>query len=492
MKRGAKLAIIIAGLLLAALIAAIIIVNVGEGNPPKGPDMKNSITYYLQSESSSTVFSVNDKLVTGQIGGVIDSYLTVDGSVAIVRAGTGLYRVDEEGILLIYPAGVERAALSLDSNYILFCTTTKAFVYDHGTGELIEFADMNAENVLNLAISPSGETFGVTVVDENDVAKTYLYHHGETTLRSSDSCIIAVSDDGKFAYYMEAIGRELTGKLYCLKNGDEHLIAEGVSPYFEINNDLSEITFDINNKTYYSVNGGKAKQLVDASILMVPKGCCSSMGGKGCVVLLRNLDTIFNCVYYTTYKAEDKNSQTMDAYDLYYVNGSHKPILLAKGASQYSANADGDSILCVVDGSLYKVSAYSPDNPTLIADMVYSYSATRDFNDIYVLDQYACLNYIDGARSTTLMSNVSYSVVTKDGICLFISDYDDGAGTLQWANKAETGTISEKVYSVEAFAGGTTYYANPGEEDGVFDVYMSADSKQFELLVEQVQLIKAN
>lgn len=492
MKRGAKLAIIIAGLLLAALVAAIIIVNASEGSRPKGPDMQGSITYYLQSESSSTAFSVNDKLVTGQLGGVIDSYLTVDGTVALVRAGTGLYRVDEEGILLIYPAGVERAVLSLDNNYILFCTTTKAFIYDHGTGELTGIEELNAANVLNLAISPSGKAFGVTIVDEDDVAKTYLYRNGETTLFDSDSCIIAVSDDGEFAYYMGAIGRELTGKLYCLKNGNKQLIAEGVSPYFEINNKLNEITFDINNKTYYSVNGNKAKKLVDASILMVPAGCCSSMGGKGCVVLLRNLDTIFNCVYYTTYKVEDKNSQKMDAYDLYYVNGNHRPILLAKGATQYSANADGDAVLCVVDGSLYKVSAYAPEKPELIADMVYSYSATRDFSDIYVLDQYACLNYVGGSKNTILMTNVSYSVVTKDGVCLFISDYDEGAGTLQWAKKTETGTIAEGVHSVEAFAGGTTYYTNPGEEDGVFDVYMSSDSKKFELLVPRAQLSKVN
>ena len=493
MKRGAKLAIIIVCVLLAALVAAIIIVNVGEGKTPKGPDTKGSITYFYDAEQTVTRFAVNDEMLENYIAGTVDTYITVDGSVALVRAGTGLYRVDSEGVLMIYPAAVQRAVLSLDNKHILFCTVTQAFVYDHETGELTEIEGLGAKNVLNLAISPSGETFGVTVVDDAGVAKTYVYRNGELKMLNADSCLIAISDDGEFAYYMEALGRELTGRLFAVKNGEDSLIAENVSSYFEINNDLSEITFDIKEKTHYSVNGKPAKQLADASILMSAKGCFSSMGGDGCPVLLRDLNTIFNCVYYTYYTVENANSQTMNAYSLYYVSGAHKATLLVEGAVRFSVNAERDSVLCIVDGDLYKVTSYAPNRPTLIARSVHSFTATDDFEDIYVLDQYARLAYIDGAKSTSLAANVSSCMITKDGICLFVTDYEDNEGSLKWAKGTEIGDIADGVYNFETYAGITFYYAatDESEEKGVFSVYMSNDSKKFELAVEKAQLKKS-
>lgn len=476
----------------AAMIAVLFVSACSGGRDGKlaGSDVEHSIVYFSKTSDETSRLLVDSKLLEDYIAGGIDAYQTVDGTVAIVRAGTGLYRVDKENIKKIYPAAVDRAVLSLDNRHILFSTQTGVFVYDDNTNDVTKIEGFEAEKITSLVISPNGKVFAFSAV-KDDVCTAYKYVDGQLSTVSEAACMVAVSDDGTFGYYVEAIGRELTKKLYWFNGGEKKLISEFAEANFEINRDLSEITFDVNAKTYYSISGSKAKKLLDASVITTAGEQSSAMGGEYCTVKLKNAESIFSCIYYTVYTAQNADSEEITKYDVYYVNSSHKATKLVGGADRFSRGNDGTTIACLVNNNLYKVTAYNPKNPTLIASQVYTYTCDNDLENFYAVDMYATLHYIkSGASPKELFGNVYFVVMTKSGVCLCISDYDNNAGTLRWAVKDDFGDVAKGVYSVEALAGTTVYYCNPGEKEGIFDVYASDDSLNFELVIEQAQLVR--
>lgn len=491
MKRTTKLIKSVA--VITAVIIAVLSISActgGKDGNLAGPDVEHSIVYFSKTSDETSRLLVDSKLLEDYIAGGIDAYQTVDGTVAIVRAGTGLYRVDSENIKKIYPAAVDRAVLSLDNEYILFSTATNVFVYDNKTNNVTKIEGLEADKITSLVISPSAKAFAFSAV-KDDVCTAYKYIDGQLSVIFEAACMVAISDDGSFGYYVESIGRELTKKLYRFDGDETKLVSEFAEANFEINRDLSEITFDIDAKTHYSVSGSKAKKLVDASVITTAGEQSSVMGGEYCTVKLKNAESIFSCIYYTVYTAQNADSEKITKYDVYYVNASHKATKLVGGAERFSRGNDGTTIACLVNDNLCKVSAFNPQKPTLIASQVYTYTCDNDLENFYAVDMYATLYYIkSGTNPKELLRNAYFVVMTKSGVCLCISDYEDNSGTLKWAVGEDIGEVAKGVYSVEALAGTTVYYCNPGEKEGVFDVYVSDDSLNFELVIEQAQLVK--
>lgn len=125
--------------------------------------MQHKILHYYSEKDSTSYFFVDGKKLEDRIGSGISTFLSVDGTSAAVIAATALYRVDANGIILVYPAAVTRAVLSMDGKSILFATATKAFLYSSDTGETTEFEGIEAETVLSLALSEDAKTAAVTV-----------------------------------------------------------------------------------------------------------------------------------------------------------------------------------------------------------------------------------------------------------------------------------------------------------------------------------------
>ncbi len=488
MKRSTKIVLGIVGIAIVLVTAALIIIGSDKGNVD--PAREHSIVYFESHDDANTYLFYDSTKLDGYIGGSIDSYLTCDGSVTIMRAGTGLYRADSEGIIKVYPVGVDRAVLSLDNRYILFSTATKAFIFDHDTGDQSEIEGLNAKSILSLVISPNGKAFAVSVLDNDGRSMTYLSMGGKTSLLREDSCIAAISDDGTRGYYVEADGRELTGKLYYMGREDS-LIAEKAEANFEISRDLNEITFDIDSKTHYSINGSKAQKLMDASVITYAGRSSCSMGGEYCTVNLKNVESIFESIYYTAYTSQDANSNLIRTYDLYYVSSDRSVTKLVGGTTRFVIGDDGKTIACLVDGEVYKVSAYNPKNPVKIITNCYTFTCSTDLDNFYAVDNYAGLYYVKpGSDPVKVLDNAYFVVMSGDASCLCINDYDDEAGTLNWVLGTETGKIDTDVYSVDAMNGASVYYANGDTKTGVFDVFISGDGKDFAIAMEKVQLGK--
>ncbi len=489
MKKKRFIIIIVAIAIIA--VTTVLILN-GRRNVAD-PTREHSVFYLLSDDDENTYVFHDDKLLDTYIAGSVDAYLTCNGDVAIMRAGTGLYRADSQGIIKVYPIGVDRAVLSLDNRYTLFSTATKAHIYDNESAEIIEFGEMEASKISSLVISPNGECFAVSAIDDEDNTRIYIYKDGETKLLRENACIVAISDDGEMGYYVEAYGEELTGKLYYMDKSGDKLIAEDAEANFEINRELNQITFDIDEKTYYSVNGSSAKKLVDASVIAYAGKSSSSMGGEYCTVNLKDVSTIFDCIYYTAYTAQDESGNSLRSYDLYYVNGSCRANKLVGGTTRFVINEAGDSLACLVDGDVYVVSVYNPTSPTKVITNCYTFTCSPELEEFYAVDNYATLKYIKrGGSSVTLLSNAYFVIMANDDTCLCISDYEDNGGDLYTVIGGECSEepIASNVYSVESLHGVTVYYCNGDESTGIFDVYVGSNGKDFSLALERVQLTK--
>ena len=83
------------------------------------PALQHKILHYYSEKDSTSYFFVDGKKLEDRIGSGISTFLSVDGTSAAVIAATALYRVDANGIILVYPAAVTRAVLSMDGKSIL-------------------------------------------------------------------------------------------------------------------------------------------------------------------------------------------------------------------------------------------------------------------------------------------------------------------------------------------------------------------------------------
>lgn len=491
---GKKIILAIAVLMLLTIaITLIVLLDIEGRRVPGEKQTGGSIVYYYSEADASTHFYVNDVLLDSSVSGVLDAYITVDGTVAVFRAGTGLYRVDSEGVLMIHPAGVSRAVLSLDNRYILYSTATSVHLYDHETGELTKDI-FKGDSILSLIISPDSSVFAASVLDSDGNCAAYAYHDGSVTLLNNGKYVIGVADDLKSAYYFGYEDGKLESTLYyqeANRRGDTMTaLASEVSPILEFNRDLSEVTFDINGKTHYSVNGSAPKKLLDASAYTTAGQCTASMGGADCSVFLRDCESLFGSLFYTYYEAVDESNRSFTAYDLYFVSNSHSAQAVAKGISQFSIGSDRRTVLCLADDSLYRISARDPEHPELLSDSVFSFAASKDLSDIYYISTTAALFYLESSQNAIpLAGNASYASVTKDDVCLFITDYQE-KGVLNYAVRDEVGRIADDVYFIESFAGLSVYYTNAYETEGVFDLFVSSDSRSFELGLDQVALSK--
>lgn len=454
------------------------------------PALQHKILHYYSEKDSTSYFFVDGKKLEDRIGSGISTFLSVDGTSAAVIAATALYRVDANGIILVYPAAVTRAVLSMDGKSILFATATKAFLYSSDTGETTEFEGIEAETVLSLALSEDAKTAAVTVGQKGGRTATYICSEGKAEKNSEDTYAVAISNGAERMYCLEYVDGELTGRLHFVQNGKDSVISTNASHYFEVNRDATEITFDVKSKTHYSAKGSEAKQLVDASALSLAGAQYSTMGGSECTVLLKNAGSLFNSMFYTEYNAKDSDGNQFVEYDLYFVNSSKKAVKLVGGATQFTVQPDGTSVYCVVDSSLYTVSAFNPKKPELVESNVYAFGADEGFKNVYLTDIYGNVRLKkDGAAklSDIILMNISHSAMMNNGTLLCIGLYDNG-GTLCSIKGTESKILDEDVYYFEVYGDVAAYYKKAGSKDGLYDVYMSEDGENFTLCVEQAAI----
>ena len=450
-------------------------------------EYEHSISYFFSNREGSTRFFADDKLLANnRIGGYVDSFLTSDGTVGIARAGTGLYRIDAEGIISVYPAGVDRAALSLDGSVIVFTTATQVHIYDHRDGGLLDIAPDGATGVPSVAVSNDGNTVGYSIKTKDGNYEAYCLTKGETKKLADNAYIIAIGNNADAVYYVEPD----TLTLCRMKGSSVRRIAENVSGYVEFNRELTEALFDIGGVTHYSKNGGAAQVLYDGvSVFSTKAECASQQGGSECVSMIEDTSTLFDCVYYSTLSSSSSNKRS--AYNLYYVDRFCHVKELAKGTYQFALTEDRRNLACLIDGDLYAMKADSPASAEYICGDVYSFSMSADGSSFYCIAYDLSFFYVekDGAL-IKLADNVYRASLTPDGNCLFLSDYSS-TGTLNIAKGAITEKLRDGVYVFNVQPNAVFMYTGVYKDENgadVCDVYSSADGLTYTLALEAARV----
>lgn len=467
--------------------AAALVFSFACSKKQESPRLEHNLLSFYSETDTSTAFFADDKELNDRIGGAITSIGTVDGKEGFVVAASALYRINTDGLLKIYPAAVTNAVPALDGGRILFATATMVHLYDEATKDYTKLDGIKANSIIDLALSPSGETAGVTAL-QDDCIMSYLYEGGKVTEYGKDKCIVAVSNDAKTVYYLETLDTEITGILHIVKNGKDRIITDNASPYFELNRDLTEITFDVDGKTHISRNGETARKIADASIFSYAGAQRSAMGGKACITLLKNTNTLLDGIFYSNTRGEDSDGNQHDLYDVYYVNGSLSCNALALGASRFSVSEDSKAILTIVDDSLYKVSAYNPKSPELLLQSIYAFTCDRNLSDIHCLDLGGNVyRYENNKLSPILVTGVDSIKRTSDGAVMCYSSLESN-GTLFLLNGDKAAPVAVGVNYFEIYDHAIMYLANYDENAHTYDLYISSDGENFRLAEQGVKL----
>ncbi len=444
----------------------------------------NSITYFYSDADGATRFFVNDKLLDEGISGHADAFLSCDGTVGIARGGSGLYRIDGEGIKKIYPAGVDRALLSLDNSMIVFTTATEVHVYDHGTGSIEDIKPEGVTGIASIAISPDGSTVGYSIKSKDGNFYAYAYENGESRKLSNDAYLVAIGDKAAFWYYV----RPSDVSLYYAGPSGERRIGTNVSSLMEFNRSLTEVTFDMNGVTYYSINGSAASTIVKGvSVFSTVAECESMQGGESCRASVKGASTLFGGLFYA-FRNSSADDKARTLYDIWYVDEGRNARELVKGAYQFSVSADGERLFCLVDDEVYSMNVRRASDRERVCVGVYSFNVSRDGGRFYCLGYDTSLYFTDGEISPVrIAQNASYSTITRDGRCLFITDHDDRS-ILHIAEGRDSVTdIAEGAAHVEVMPGAVFWYSalyKDEQGNNVYDVYCSKDGTSFEKKIE--------
>lgn len=473
---------------ISALLAGVLILPAACSKKKQdSPRLEHSLLYFYNKSDNATSFYADGKKLTDRINGAITSIGTVDGREGFVVAASALYRINDEGLLKIYPAAVTNAVPALNGGRILFATATKVHLYDEASGDYAELEGIEADSIIDLALSPSGSAAGVTVAKDGHMM-SYIYSGGKVSQYGADKCIVAVSDDASIVYYIDAVDQELSGTLHFVKDGKDSEITAQASPYFELNRDLTEITFDISGKTHISRNGEKARKLADSSMLSYAGSQRTNMGGKACTTVLKNTDTMLDGLFYTNLVGEDADDNKYDQYDVYYVDSSLSCSTLVLGATQFSASEDRKSILTVVDNALYKVSAYNPKSPELVSSNVYMYCCARDLSDLHCLDVYGNVTRLEnGKKSVALVTGIDLIKRLENGTVLCYCSAERN-GTIFALKVDRAVPVAVEVNYFEVYGNVVTYLTNYNETEHTYDLYISENGEDYELNEQGVLL----
>lgn len=320
----------------------------------------------------------------------------------------------------------------------------------------------------NICVSPSGKAVSYLKNYDGYTDNTlYLCVSGKDPQKvDKDGCYpVAVSDNGKNFFYANT-----DDKLYYFNGKDSEKIETNVDDTFFVNSTVSEILFDKNGKTFYYTPKMKEplKVASDSIDFWVAPGSSSdsapvSYTGWGTVIGKESLkDMVFYADGYL-YWLDKKGSEAIKIVSSSYLEA-------------YQLSENGNQLLYLRNGELYKVSKFNED---MVSDTLYDeeyldyFVASKDLSKIYFVTEDDELYYYKSAKKTEKISNdfeYDYSNLAYCealGRVCYIEDDDLYTATTTAKSKE---LVQEDVYGMYAVLDGIEY-AMYDEDDYTYTVY---------------------
>lgn len=304
-------------------------------------------------------------------------------------------------------------------------------------------------NYVKVAFSSNGKYVLYNKFDNGKV-KIYLYNVSgevaEIETKISDNRevgpeVFGVSNDGKYVYYFYGSNNGIYS-MYVYHDGVSTLIDNniryeeniiGVEPGIQLNLDGTELLYCKDGVTYYySVVDNRKVKLFDSNYetVVVPDITAKSTNA--------NHDTTVNYdVYLGVNTFKGITLLTEDAFYSINSNGTGAVKLAdSKNCELYEISLDGNKLMYVSDGTLYKIDdiskktkAYSVSREKTISNFV----ASKDFEEMYYVANNSLI-YWDGKTETIISENI----MSSESVAY--SDYDYQVYYLE----------NEKIYSYNA------------------------------------------
>lgn len=460
-KKGGMIKILIPVAAVAVVLVVLLAVLLFGGKKSNGvmEYAENTLIYNYYSESfvnlqgqSEEVDDVYSYYTSGN--GAVTVFITDDGELIYIDEKFHSVSIADDVYTVYMSLTGENFAYVVDDNDD-YCDTT-LYLYNVKSGKSTKI-DTGVYYSL-ISLSPNGKTVAYLKNYEGYTDNTlYLSVGGKDPVKvDKDGCYpIAVSDNGKNFFYVNE-----DDKLYYYNGKDSEKIETNVSGVFLVNSTVSELLFDKNGKTYYYTPKMEEPLKVagDSIDFWVHPGYADSnentapicYTGMGTIIGKESLkDMVFYADGYL-YWMNKKGTEATKIVSSSYLNA-------------YQLSMNGNALLYIRNGELYKVSKFNED---MVADDLYDeeylehFVASADLSKIYLVTDDDELLYYKSAKKVEKISNdFTYeydNIAYCDALGKICYVEDDDLYTATTTSKSKE-LIQEDVYSVCSYMGGVGY-----------------------------------
>ena len=299
------------------------------------------------------------------------------------------------------------------------------------------------DNFDQFCISPDGSSVFFAGEDAIEyIAEIWTDGKRVETLEDfEESAAIALSNDGKTLFYYN----NDFDRLYAYDSGEEILL--GRQDYFQFspkyfNDDCKQILFVCDDETYvWNQGDDDATQVADEALYLITPAHTRLWG--------ISVDTFEHFVGVKDFRGIFLQNNDSECY---YLDSKLELHSVISGYSMLQLADDGKTIVVARRNNLFKFDGTKEHDDledSIVADDVVGFQMTPDAEDIYILDDYNDLYYVQGPGKTVLLAeslvnpNFQYPAASMDyrGRLYFISDDE-----LHYA-------VKDTVQTVEGFEG---------------------------------------
>lgn len=442
------------GILAAVIVVVIILIAAFSGGSSKAVavDKKSATSvgdgYFIDADGNTKEFDeVYSVYTSSDLSATL--YADYDGDLYVVDDKLGTEKIGSD---------VTSVLVGVNGAYVAYLENEDDDYY-HQTLYIYNVSKKKSSKIDTdvsgdyLTISTSGQSVAYEKDYDNGEFDTYVagYSKAPEKIAKSDARPVAVSDNGKKAYYID---QDRT--LYYFNGKDKSKVTSEVGYSFLANSDLSEFLFTKDGDTYFCKPGKDEEKLAKTEVYNViyPQNCYASYIGESTVALLN--DTIKGQV---VYGADGK---------LYWVNKKATELVkIDTSVSSVLMSDDGSAVVYVSNNKVYKVSRFKEDlEPELLFDEedVYYVVASTDLKKVYAYS-YAeqTLYYIKNSKKAVTISDEAESVAFNnvDGKVYFVADEELYEAKTSDSSKKKV-SIDGDVYSVSASTKGVMAFAEDG------------------------------
>ena len=407
------------------------------------------------------VFNAGNYVSTDCESSNVNEFISKDGSTIVYLDNSELYYSKGEKFKKI---GSDVSSdffssyvfISDNGNTVIFVSGDELMVSKNGE-KGVKIANLEDSRLSSVCISPDGNTAVYSVYDKDSYdyssTKSYLYDGKNVSKDYIKARAAFVSNGGSVIY---GVDNNDTNKLVMFRgiDGEKTTVSNDVGELVGISSDYKSIMFTASTSSGYST------YYFDPSLAKKVKVCSGSL----------SLIIPDNSYAYSNFNSFLASNVNGSVYRYTRRGEDFEDPIKITSASNYLISADGNTILYVKGGKLYRNNTINADSEVKLASHVDSYYLWADssLKNVYYYDSDAeTFYYVAGSEDskTKILDECPYSaVVTDSGVCVYKYD-GTSIGCSVRGSKEKVKGISEvsKIYD-----NGNAIIALAEDDEGLF------------------------